>query len=92
MERMFKQDGNLVIHKQTDPTPVLEHVAQQREAQETTFAADWRHVGTLDKHVVEMWVKKAGVKWTDRAAVREVIKKNLMDSDNAAFRVWEGRY
>lgn len=94
MKRLFKEDGKLVFHKRTDPTNVLNSAERLRALDKDApqFAADWRHVGRLDKHVVEMWLKEAGVKWDDQAAVREVIKKNLMDSNYAQFRVWEGSY
>lgn len=91
-ERFFTQDGKLVYHKQTDPTPVLENVKQLRDASVQAPLSDSVHVARLDAHVVEMWVKEAGLKWDDRSAVRDLIKRKLLDSDNAAFRVWQGTY
>lgn len=90
-DRIFKQDGKLVYHKRTDPTPVLESVKALRDAPSAPLA-DSVHVARLDAHVVEMWVKEAGLRWDDREAVRDLIKRKLMDSDNAAFRVWQGTY
>lgn len=91
-ERFFTQDGKLVYHKQTDPTAALESARLLRGAPAAAPMADSVHVARLDAHVVEMWVKEAGLKWDDREAVRDLIKRKLMDGDNAAFRVWQGTF
>ena len=54
--------------------------------------ADSVHVARLDAHVVEMWAKEAGVKWDDQTALRDLVRRKLLDADNAAFRVWEGTF
>lgn len=81
-----------MFHKRTDPTPVLESAAALRANETSLPLADSVHVARLDAHVVEMWVKEAGLKWDDRQAVRDLIRRKLMDSDNAAFRVWQGNF
>lgn len=89
-ERFFFEGDNLVYHKQTDPTATLELVRMQRDA--ALDHGDSWHVGTLDKHVLELWMKEAGIKWSDSDAVTELVRKKLMDSENAAFRVHEGTF
>lgn len=89
-ERLFKQDGKLIYHKQTDPTAALEAVQVAKQAPGKPI--DGVHVGRIDAHVLEMWLQEAGVRFDDRAAVKEVIRRKLLDGDNAAFRVWEGRF
>ena len=90
-DRLFKQDGKLVYHKTTDPTPSLEAVRLAREAPSLPMADSW-HVGRIDAHVLEMWLQEAGVKFHERDKVREVIRKRLLDGDNAAFRVKSGTF
>lgn len=97
MLNIFKQDDRLVIHKKTDPNPSL---AAARVARDMTSAgvgqfyapSDSWHVGRVDKHVLEAWLKEAGVRWDDRAAVAEVLKRKLLDADNQAFRVKDGTF
>ena len=89
-ERFFLQDNELVFHKQTDPTATLERVKMQRDA--ALDHGDSWHVGTLDKHVLEMWLKEAGLKYSGTEAVSDLIRTKLMDGDNAAFRVHEGTF
>lgn len=91
MERIFTQDDKLIIHKQTDPTASLEAVKLAREAPTQPISDSW-HVGRIDKHVLELWVKEAGVRFDDREAVKEIIRKKLLDGDNKAFRVKEGNF
>lgn len=90
-ERLFKQDGKLVFHKQTDPTAALESAKMARAAPGAPMADTW-HVGRIDAHVLEMWLQEAGVKFHDKEAVRNVIRKKLLDGENAAFRVKEGSF
>lgn len=90
-DRVFEQDGKLILHKRTDPTPALEAVKAAKQAPVVPMS-DSVHVGRIDKHVLEAWIKEAGVKFNDRAAVQEVIKRKLLDGDFAKFRVWEGSY
>ncbi len=42
--------------------------------------------------MLEIWLKQAGVKWTDTEAVKEVIKSKLMSNEFSALRVWDGKY
>ena len=38
------------------------------------------------------WAKKWGVSPNDTTAMREVVARELNNSDNSHLRVWEGRY
>lgn len=92
MKKIFKDDGKLVIHKKTDPTAVIENVKALRQAEENkAFQNNW-HLARIDKHVLEKWVKEAGLTFDDREAIRDLLKKKLLDSNNAAFRVREGTF
>jgi hypothetical protein len=42
--------------------------------------------------MLNIWLKEAGVAWTDTQAVKDVIKRKLMSSEFSSLRVWEGRY
>lgn len=89
--RWFTDDGKLIHHKQDDPTPVLGLNAQLRSAGKGVYGEKWL-VGQVPTHVVEMWVKEAGLRFDDREAVRDLIKRKLLDSDNAAFRIQPGTW
>ena len=42
--------------------------------------------------LLSVWLKEAGVSWSDTGAVKEVLKRKLMSNEFAKLRVWEGSY
>ena len=42
--------------------------------------------------LLNVWLKEAGVKWTDTQAVKDVLKRKLMSNEFRDLRVWEGNY
>lgn len=90
--KWFMQDGKLVYHKQSDPNPVLESTAALRSAGKTTMGKENWHVGCIPMHVLEKWIKEAGLRLDDREAVADLIRRKLLDGDNAFLRVHEGTW
>lgn len=88
----FMQDGKLVYHKQSDPTPVLDFNASLRANDQTTFGHENWHVARIPAHLLEKWAKEAGLRFDDREAVRDLIKRKLLDGENAHLRVHEGTF
>ena len=62
-----------------------------RDAGKENFG-DSKLVATLPMELITVWLKSAGVSWSDSQAVQDVIKSKLLDSSNSKFRVWEGKY
>lgn len=91
-EKWFSDDSRIIRQKTTDPTPVLDQAAALRSAEVKGFGSENRLVGRIDGHVLEMWLKEAGVRFDDKPAVREVIRKKLLCGENSAFRVWGGTF
>lgn len=94
--KIYSQDDKLVIHKRTDPTPAIAAARVARDIQSAAGQAanpmsDSWHIGRIDAHVLEQWVKEAGLKFSDREAVKELIVRKMNDGDFAAFRVKEGK-
>jgi hypothetical protein len=93
-EKWFTDDGKVIRQKTTDPNPALDSAKALRSNDKTTMFGgkeSW-HVARVDAHVLEQWVKEAGLRFDDREAVRDLIKRKLLDGDNAAFRVHEGTW
>jgi hypothetical protein len=42
--------------------------------------------------LLNVWLKEAGVQWTDTQAVKDVLKRKLMSNEFRDLRVWEGTY
>ena len=60
-----------------------------------SFGSDYKHVGNVDMALLNVWLKEAGVQWTDRAlekqVVKDVLKRKLMSNEFNKLRVWEGQ-
>jgi hypothetical protein len=85
-------DGNNLIVKEThDFTPIVDRAKALQSAGMTSLGES-RHVGDVPLKLLEIWLKEAGVKMSDRKAVEEVLKRKLMSGEFSQFRVWEGRF
>jgi len=85
-------DDKLIIKKTHDATNMLEDARYARERAPNAFASDYKHVGNVDMALVNIWLKEAGVQWSDTQAVKDVIKRKLMSNEYQALRVWEGKW
>ena len=88
----FNADDQMVIKKTHDASAMLQDAAYARENAPNSFASDYKHVGNVDMALVTIWLKEAGVEWTDTQAVKDVIKRKLMSNEFSQLRVWEGRW
>lgn len=89
-EAVHFEDGKLIVQETHDFTPVLERNKALRSA--GVHGSESRLVGNIPMKVWHEWAKKWGVKPSDTQAMKEVVKRELMDSDNSQLRVWEGSY
>jgi len=91
-ESIRVEDDKLIIKKTHDASYMLKDVQHAREVTDNSFGSDYKHVGNIDMALLNMWLKEAGVAWTDTQAIKDVIKKKLMSNEFSNLRVWEGRY
>lgn len=90
-EKMFEEDGKIIVQQTHDFTPVLERAKALKSAGADSFGES-KLVGLVPMKVWAEWAKKWGVNPNDTAAMREVVAREMNSSDNAHLRVWEGRY
>lgn len=88
----FIDDDTMLIKKTHDANHMLNDVKRSRETAENAFASDYKLVGHVDIALLGVWLKEAGVAWSDTQAVKDVLKRKLMSSEFSALRVWEGAY
>lgn len=91
-EKIYREGDQIVIKRTFDADQAKRDAAYAREVTENSFGSDYKHVGNVDMGMLEIWLKQAGVKWTDTEAVKEVIKSKLMSNEFSALRVWDGKY
>ena len=86
------EDDKLIIKKTHDASVALKDAAHAREVTDNSFGSDYKHVGNIDMAMLNIWLKEAGVEWTDTQAVKDVIKRKLMSNEFSGLRVWEGKW
>ncbi len=91
-QKISFEGDNMVIKNTFDASHVLRDVRQARETTENAFGSDYKHIGNIDPGMLAMWLKEAGVAWSDTAGMKDVIKRKMMSPDFSALRVWEGSY
>ena len=91
-EQVTFNDDQMIIKQTHDATQMLKDAQYARERTENSFGSDYKHVGNVDMALVNVWLKEAGVAWTDTQAVKDVIKRKLMSNEYSGLRVWEGKW
>lgn len=90
-ERVLDDDGKLIIHETHDVQSTLDRAAALRSAGIQGFSEN-RLVGSVPLVLLKEWAKEAGIKWDDREAMSDLLRRKLMDGEFSKLRVWEGRY
>lgn len=91
-EEFIDGEGDTFHVKRTfDPNPSMDGVKALRDA-EVGHKGESRHIGRVPGWLLALWLKEAGVAWSDIKARDEVIKKKMMSGDYSAFRNWGGTY
>lgn len=91
-ERIAFEDDKIIVKKTHDASVALKDAQHAREVTQNSFGSDYKHVGNVDMALLGVWLKEAGVEWTDTPAVKEVLKKKLMSNEFSGLRVWEGTW
>ena len=90
-ERVLTDDGKLIIHQQHNYQAVADKAGHLRSAG-LVGNKESKLVGAIPVKMWTEWAKKWGVKPNDHEAMKDVVARELADPDNAAFRVWEGKF
>lgn len=90
-EQVFEEDGKLIVRETHDFNSVVEKAKALKSAGAEDLG-EAKLVGLVPMKLWHEWGKKWGVNPNDAQAMREVVARELNDSDNAHLRVWEGRY
>ena len=86
------EDDKIIIKKTHDASHMLKDVQHAREVTDNGFGSDYKHVGNVDMALLNIWLREAGVAWTDTQAVKDVLKRKLMSNEFRNLRVLEGSY
>lgn len=86
-----ENDKKMIVQETHDFTPVLDRAKALKSAG-MEGVGESKLVGLVPMKLWHEWAKKWGVPASDAKAMREVVARELNDSDNAHLRVWEGKY
>ena len=89
--RFDDMTGKMIVQQSHDYTPVIEKAKSLKSAG-LDGASDNKLVGLVPLKMWAEWAKKWGVSVSDKEAMKEVVAKELMSSDNAHLRVWDGKF
>tara|TARA_R110000868_G_scaffold266297_1_gene525347 strand:- start:960 stop:1256 length:297 start_codon:yes stop_codon:yes gene_type:complete len=84
--------GKMIVQETHDFTSTLETAKTLKSHGLNNFGNDNKLVGVVPAKMFEIWAKKWGVSMSDSKAMESVVARELMDSDNAHLRVWDGRF
>lgn len=85
-------DGNNLIVKETHDFTAVVDRAKALQSTGMDSLGESRHVADVPLKLLDLWLKEAGVSWTDHKAVEAVMKRKLMSGEFSALRVWEGTF
>lgn len=91
-ERFTFEDDKIIIKRTHDASHMLKDAQQARELTENSFGSDYKLAGVVDMALLSVWLKEAGVAWSDTEAVKDVLKRKLMSNEFSALRVWDGAF
>ena len=91
-EKVHFEEGKLIVEERHDFSPVLEKAKALRSAGLGDLGSDSKLVGVIPLKLWHEWAKKWGVSPSDTTAMRDVVAREMNNSDNAHLRVWEGKY
>lgn len=90
-EKIKFEDDKLIVQQTHDWNPILKKAKDLKSAGADRLGES-RLVGLVPMKMWAEWAKKWGVNPNDSAAMKEVVARELQNSDNAHLRVWEGKF
>jgi len=92
-EKIYTEGDNTIIKHTFDGNGMIQDAAYAREVAPHQFGNDKIHLGNVDLGMLTIWLKEAGVEWTDTEGMQEVIKRKLLDGEFSKLRGdWKGKW
>ena len=89
-ERIFSQDGKVIIHQQHDFQRTVEAATAARNAGLGDLGEN-KVVGRIPAKLAAIWAKEAGVAYGSEEHM-SIIEKKMLDGEFAKLRIWEGTF
>ena len=88
----ISDNGEINIKRTFDGSQMMRDAEYARQNADNSFGSDHKLIAQVDAALIGVWLKEAGVKWSDTQAAQEVVRKKMMSGEFADLRVWQGKY
>ena len=91
-EKWSVEDDKIIVKKTHDADILFDDVEYARVAMGNQAGADSKLVGMIDPAFMYAEAKRKGIAPHDTQALKEMVKKMMLDGEFSKLRVWEGTY
>lgn len=91
-EQWIQEDDRIIVKKTHDADILFEDVEYAKVAMGDQRGAESKLVGFIDPAFMFAEAKRRGIQPHDTDAIKEMVKKMMMDGEFSKLRVWEGTY
>ncbi len=88
----ISDNGEINIKRTFDGSQMLKDAEYARQYADNSFGSENKLIAQVDPAFIGIWLKEAGVSWSDTEAANEVIKKKILSGEFDNLRVWQGNY
>jgi hypothetical protein len=88
--RVVSQDDKVIVQSFQDTTEILDSV-KERIDQGNTGSHDMKHAATIPMVIIESYINRTGITFTEFMRDKEHIKALLNDKSLEGFRIWKGK-
>ena len=88
--RFVNQDDKVIVQSFQDTTQILDNVKESVE-QCNTGSHEMKHAATIPMVIIESYINRTGITFTEFMRNKEHIKTLLNDKSLEGFRIWKGK-
>ena len=88
----ISDNGEINIKRTIDGSQMMRDAEYARQNADNSFGSDHKLIAQVDAALIGVWLKEAGVSWSDTEAANQVVKRKLTSGEFADLRVWQGKY
>jgi hypothetical protein len=88
--RVVNQGDKVIVQSFQDTTEILDSV-KERIDQGNTGSHDMKHAATIPMVIIESYINRTGITFTEFMRDKEHIKALLNDKSLEGFRIWKGK-
>ncbi len=88
--RVVSQGDKVIVQSFQDTTEILDSV-KERVEHGNTGSHDMKHAATIPMVIIESYINRTGITFTEFMRDKEHIKALLNDKSLEGFRIWKGK-